>query len=44
MADNEDGSENEPEIEFTDEEDNEYGIDGMQNVLKELHFIANFKK
>lgn len=44
MADDEDALESEPEMEFTEEDDDEYDIEALQNVLMGPHFIANFKK
>ena len=44
MADDEDASESEPEMEFTEEDDDEYDPKAMKNVLMGPHFIANFKK
>ena len=44
MADDEDASESEPEMEFTDKADDEYDTKSMKNVLIWPHFIANFKK
>ena len=42
MADDEDASESEPAMEFTD--DDEDDMEAMQNVPLGPHFITNFQK